>query len=141
MLVLVLIPLLKPIILLNTSPYPLTICVCAWPLFLESDLRNCDPLIETMPPCSILTFQYLKHRLTILFLGCGHQYRHDDSSNDYERRSLILVRLVTDKGDNHAVEVEEEHEQVETQLDEGFLLDLSVDCRYPDRSSLSSPLS
>ena len=31
------------------------------------------------------------------------------------------MRLVTDEGDNHAVEVEEEHEQVETQLDERFL--------------------
>ena len=32
------------------------------------------------------------------------------------------MRLVTDEGDNHAVEVEEEHEQVETKLDEGLLL-------------------
>jgi hypothetical protein len=31
------------------------------------------------------------------------------------------VRLVPDKGNDHAVQVEEEHDQVETQLDEGFL--------------------
>lgn len=32
-----------------------------------------------------------------------------------------LVRFVADKRNNHAVEVEEEHEQVEAQLDERFL--------------------
>lgn len=31
------------------------------------------------------------------------------------------VRLVADEGDNHAVEVEEEHQEVEAKLDEGFL--------------------
>jgi hypothetical protein len=31
------------------------------------------------------------------------------------------VRLVADEGDNHAIEVEEEHQEVETKLDEGFL--------------------
>ena len=31
------------------------------------------------------------------------------------------VRLVPDKGNDHAVEVEEEHDQVEPQLDERFL--------------------
>ena len=31
------------------------------------------------------------------------------------------VALVADQGDNHAVEVEEEHQEVETQLDERFL--------------------
>jgi hypothetical protein len=31
------------------------------------------------------------------------------------------VSLVTDESNNHAVEVEEEHQQVETQLDERFL--------------------
>ena len=36
------------------------------------------------------------------------------------------MRLVTDKGDDHAVEVEEEHQEVEAQLDKGFLV-LSVD--------------
>ena len=30
--------------------------------------------------------------------------------------------LVSDESNNHAVEVEEEHEQVETKLDEGLLL-------------------
>lgn len=29
--------------------------------------------------------------------------------------------LVADEGDDHAVQVEEEHQQVETQLDERFL--------------------
>ena len=32
-----------------------------------------------------------------------------------------LVRLVADEGDDHAVEVEEEHDEMETELDEGFL--------------------
>jgi hypothetical protein len=31
------------------------------------------------------------------------------------------VGLVADEGDDHAVQVEEEHQQVETQLDERFL--------------------
>ena len=33
-----------------------------------------------------------------------------------------LPALVADEGDDHGVEVEEEHEQVEAELDEGFLL-------------------
>jgi hypothetical protein len=37
-----------------------------------------------------------------------------------------LVRLVADKGNDHAVQVEEEHQQVETQLDEGFLHRVSM---------------
>jgi hypothetical protein len=31
------------------------------------------------------------------------------------------MRLIADESDDHAVEVEEEHEQMETQLNEGFL--------------------
>jgi hypothetical protein len=31
------------------------------------------------------------------------------------------MRLVADEGDDHAVQVEEEHDQVETELDERFL--------------------
>jgi len=31
------------------------------------------------------------------------------------------VGFVADEGNNHAVEVEEEHDQVETKLNEGFL--------------------
>jgi hypothetical protein len=31
------------------------------------------------------------------------------------------VTLVADESDNHAVEVEEEHQEVEAKLDEGFL--------------------
>lgn len=37
-----------------------------------------------------------------------------------------LVRFVADEGDDHAVEVKEEHEQVETQLDERFLRYVSI---------------
>lgn len=33
-----------------------------------------------------------------------------------------LTPLVSDKSDDHGVEVEEEHQQVEAELDEGFLL-------------------
>jgi hypothetical protein len=36
------------------------------------------------------------------------------------------MRLVADEGDDHAVQVEEEHDQVETELDEGFLLIVSL---------------
>jgi hypothetical protein len=36
-------------------------------------------------------------------------------------RSARLVGLVADESNDHAVEVEEEHEQVEAQLDERFL--------------------
>jgi TPP-dependent indolepyruvate ferredoxin oxidoreductase alpha subunit len=32
------------------------------------------------------------------------------------------VRLITDQGNNHAVEVEEEHQEMEAELDEGFPL-------------------
>ena len=31
------------------------------------------------------------------------------------------MRFVADQGDDHAVEVEEEHDQVEAEFDEGFL--------------------
>lgn len=34
---------------------------------------------------------------------------------------VSLRGLVSDESDDHAVEVEEEHQQVETQLEEGFL--------------------
>jgi hypothetical protein len=35
---------------------------------------------------------------------------------------ICLTPLVPDKGDNHRVEVEEEHQKVETKLDERLLL-------------------
>jgi hypothetical protein len=38
------------------------------------------------------------------------------------------VGFIADEGDNHAVEVEEEHEQVESELDEGFLYCVSTLC-------------
>lgn len=41
-----------------------------------------------------------------------------------------LVRLITDQGNNHAVEVEEEHQEMETELDEGFLY--VVSCVHPE---------
>lgn len=37
------------------------------------------------------------------------------------RLATKSVRLVADQGDDHAVEVEEEHQEVEAQLDERFL--------------------
>jgi hypothetical protein len=36
------------------------------------------------------------------------------------------MRLVADEGDDHAVQVEEEHDQVETELDERFLWIVSL---------------
>lgn len=43
--------------------------------------------------------------------------------------SSSLVRLVADEGDDHAVEVEEEHDEVEAELDEGFLKLVSAACK------------
>ena len=37
----------------------------------------------------------------------------------------LLVRFVSDEGDNHAVQVEEEHDQVEAKLDERLLVGVS----------------
>ena len=43
--------------------------------------------------------------------------------------------LVADKSNNHAVEVEEEHQQVETQFDERFLGKCQLaESRYDDKS-------
>jgi hypothetical protein len=50
-----------------------------------------------------------------------HEYCHDNSKDGHEWSSSTKVRLggprlvglVADEGDDHAVEVEEEHEQVE----------------------------
>ena len=39
------------------------------------------------------------------------------------------MRLVADEGDDHAVEVEEEHDEVETELDERFLKLVSAGCK------------
>lgn len=39
------------------------------------------------------------------------------------------MRLVADKGDDHAVEVEEEHDKVEAELDERFLMPSSAACK------------
>ena len=53
-----------------------------------------------------------------------------------------LTPLVPDKSDDHRVEVEEEHEQVETELDEGFLCSVSAlsPCACANHS-LSSAMS
>lgn len=44
------------------------------------------------------------------------------SDRDSFERGSILGGFVSDKSNNHAVEVEEEHEQVEAKLEERFLL-------------------
>jgi hypothetical protein len=46
---------------------------------------------------------------------------HPSSSDCWDRGCAHLVGLVADEGDDHAVQVEKEHQQVETQLDERFL--------------------
>jgi len=61
-----------------------------------------------------------------------NQYRHENHHEHDAWQGLHLMRFIADEGDNHAVEVEEEHEQVEAQFDEGFLLvhiELSEDFR------------
>lgn len=64
-------------------------------------------------------------------LKCGaHSHKSHYGYHGYHsRKSSRLVRLVADKSNDHAVEVEEEHEQVEAQLDEGFLL---VHIEFPE---------
>jgi len=52
---------------------------------------------------------------------------HEAASCPGAGRSLF--GLVTDESDNHAVEVEEKHDEVEAKLDEGFLL---VDVQLPE---------
>jgi hypothetical protein len=42
-----------------------------------------------------------------------------------------LVGLVPDQRHDHAVEVEEEHDEVETELDEGLLYYFVSDCCRP----------
>lgn len=56
-------------------------------------------------------------------LQCHHHYDVESKSrfSDIAR----LVRLIADEGNDHAVEIEEEHEQVEAQLDERFLSSVS----------------
>ena len=57
---------------------------------------------------------------SLFIVGCNqHSYKHHYNQDHWH--SPRLMRLVADEGDNHAVEVEEEHEQMEAQLDEGFL--------------------
>jgi hypothetical protein len=48
--------------------------------------------------------------------------------------SSSLVGFVADKGNDHAVEVEEEHDEMEAELDEGFLKLLLAACR-PSRKA------
>lgn len=49
----------------------------------------------------------------------SNQNSRDSKEN---RLGPDLVGLVADEGNNHAVQVEEEHDKVETKLDERFLL-------------------
>ena len=42
-----------------------------------------------------------------------------------------LGRLVADESDNHAVEIEEEHDQMETKLEKGFLVRVRTGCALP----------
>lgn len=37
------------------------------------------------------------------------------------------VGLITDQSHNHAIKVEEKHDKVETKLDKGFLMDVSIE--------------
>jgi hypothetical protein len=50
-----------------------------------------------------------------------------------------LMRLVADEGDDHAVEVEEEHDKVEAELDEGFLGLWSAACKSGEKARESLP--
>ena len=63
----------------------------------------------------------LQPSLDSVFVAHRNQYSREYSYDQDDGRSLHLVRLVADEGDDHAVQVEEEHQQVETQLDERFL--------------------
>lgn len=48
------------------------------------------------------------------------------------------MALVSDQGDDHAVEVEEEHDEVEAELDEGFL-EKSQSMLFPPSHDEDSP--
>ena len=50
---------------------------------------------------------------------------HPSSSDCWDRGCARLVGLVADEGDDHAVQVEEEHDQVEAKLDERLLVGVS----------------
>ena len=63
----------------------------------------------------------LQPSLDSVFVAHRNQYSREYTYDQDDGRSLHLVRLVADEGDDHAVEVEEKHEQMEAQLDEGFL--------------------
>lgn len=52
---------------------------------------------------------------------------------------LQSVALVTDKSNNHAVEIEEEHQEVEAKLDKGFLEILNLS-QFSSRCHISQPL-
>ena len=50
-----------------------------------------------------------------------HGPSSDTAHHSTRSRQGSLMRFVADQGHNHAVQVEEEHQEVETELDEGFL--------------------
>jgi len=58
-------------------------------------------------------------------LVIGRNQHHHENHHEHDAwQGLHLMRFIADEGNNHAVEVEEEHEQVEAQFDEGFLADV-----------------
>ena len=47
---------------------------------------------------------------------------------DIQSTGFLVVHLIADESDNHAVKVEEEHDEMEAELDERFLHDVSIAC-------------
>lgn len=56
-----------------------------------------------------------------------HGVAHVDRKRGADKGALVA--LILDQGDDHAVQVEEEHDEVEAELDEGLLL---MDVEFPE---------
>ena len=54
--------------------------------------------------------------------------RRDLTLADIRSAGFLVVHLIADESDNHAVKVEEEHDEMEAELAERFLRDVSIAC-------------
>jgi hypothetical protein len=65
-----------------------------------------------LDPVSLIARQNSVSHDTLTGTVTGHRMLHSVTNS---------VRLVADQGNDHAVQVEEKHQKVETQFDKGFL--------------------
>lgn len=87
-------------------------------LFVQPRRSSALPLCPTLLPALLVPNTNLP-RVSC----CRQQYRHSAGWSTIEHfgRRRLLVRLVLNQSYYHAVEVEEEHDQVESEFDEGLL--------------------